>query len=128
MLFWAKFDPIWTKRDPCGQFVRKVGKSALEMREQNSIIGFFNRYQPTDNGWHRLSGSALQIGSNQQTRTPCDSCNPSRQEPHVTAATRNNFVDPTTGSMVSHNYDLKHFLRTEWTREEFRCKLIRALT
>ena len=29
--FWAKVDPIWAKIDPPGQFVRKVGKSALEL-------------------------------------------------------------------------------------------------
>ena len=30
VVFWTKRDPIWAKWDPFGQFVRKVGKSALE--------------------------------------------------------------------------------------------------
>ena len=34
MAFWAKLDPIWAKGDPPGQFVRKVGKSALELGEK----------------------------------------------------------------------------------------------
>ena len=34
----AKSDPIWVKRDPSGQFVRKVGKSALELGKKNSIM------------------------------------------------------------------------------------------
>ena len=38
MVFWAKLDPIWAKCDPSGQFVRKVGKSALELGEKNSIM------------------------------------------------------------------------------------------
>ena len=34
VVFWAKWDPIWTKWDPSGQFVRKVGKSALELEKK----------------------------------------------------------------------------------------------
>jgi hypothetical protein len=38
VVFWAKSDPIWAKWDPSGQFVRKVGKSALELGKKNTII------------------------------------------------------------------------------------------
>ena len=31
VVVWAKWDPNWAKWDPSGQFVRKVGKSALEI-------------------------------------------------------------------------------------------------
>ena len=37
-VFWTKWDPIWAKWDPFGQFVRKVGKSNLELGGGNSII------------------------------------------------------------------------------------------
>ena len=39
VVFWAKWDPIWAKWDPSGQFVQKVGKSALELEKKNSIMG-----------------------------------------------------------------------------------------
>ena len=31
VVFWAKWDQVWAKWDPSGQFVRKVGQSALEL-------------------------------------------------------------------------------------------------
>ena len=34
----GNWDPIWAKWDPSAQFVRKVGKSALELGKKNSII------------------------------------------------------------------------------------------
>ena len=38
MVFWAKLDLIWAKRDPSGQFVPKVGKSASELGCCNARI------------------------------------------------------------------------------------------
>ena len=38
VVFWAKWVPIWKKWDPSGQFVRKVGKSALELGNKKLII------------------------------------------------------------------------------------------
>ena len=38
VIFWAKSDPICAKWDPSGQFVWKVGKSALELGKKNTII------------------------------------------------------------------------------------------
>ena len=35
---WARWDPIWAKWEACEQFVWKVGKSALELGEKNSVI------------------------------------------------------------------------------------------
>ena len=40
VVFWANWDPIWAKWDPCGQFVRKVGKSALELGKKFSHKSF----------------------------------------------------------------------------------------
>ena len=34
VVFWAKWDPIWATWDPSGQFIRKVGKTALELGEK----------------------------------------------------------------------------------------------
>ena len=39
VVFWVKWDPVWAKWDPSGQCVRKMGKSALELGEKNSIMG-----------------------------------------------------------------------------------------
>ena len=54
VVLWAKWDPIWANWDPSGLFVRKVGKSALELGEKNSIIGV-RRFWTWPNGWLDVS-------------------------------------------------------------------------
>ena len=38
VVFWAKWDPIWAKWDSSGQYVQKVGKSALELGKKKYSI------------------------------------------------------------------------------------------
>ena len=45
VVFWAKWYPIWAKWDPSGQFVRKVGKSALELEKKNLIMCRWNLWK-----------------------------------------------------------------------------------
>ena len=63
LVFWAKWDPIWAKWEPSGQFVRKVGKSALESLGKKNTIIIITRWSGPSGGkaqgWLRVQSQAL---------------------------------------------------------------------
>ena len=72
VVFWAKGDPTWTKWEPSGQFVWKVGKSALERRRAWALVKslttrFFcifeksGKNEATDLAVNQLRGSTIII-------------------------------------------------------------------